>query len=196
MKHLLKIVIYFCAVISCLDCKGYQGIDSITLYTMIDTTEGFIRLRKNKVKYFEDGNRRVDGKFYIDLPVGLEDLSYQHIGNANYCIFSFANNAKIIVEVSLYNRDRAASKGVYRVDYLNFIKHYSSVTNKEKLTFVKTPEDYIKSQEKFGIVKKGKYLIYYLHVASSQVDIFDKSIQSLRKKFYKNYLKKKNMDTK
>lgn len=196
MENLLKILICFCAVIFCLDCKGYQVTDSITIYTSIDTTGGFIRLRKNKVKYFTEGYRRVDRKFYIDLPVGLKDLAYQHIGNSNYCIFSFADNVKIIVEVSLYYRDRADSKGVFRVDYHNFIKYYTSLTSKEHLTLVKSPEDYSKSQKKFGIVKKGEYLIYYLNVDSSRADKFDKSIQSLRKRFHKNYLKTENMDTK
>jgi len=93
INKIKTILVAFIAIFLCYDCFGLQQKDSITVYTAVDTIEDFIKLKKNKIKYSVDDKLTTAKKFFINVPVGLTDMRYHHVGNTDYCEFSYPDSS-------------------------------------------------------------------------------------------------------
>lgn len=183
MSKPFKIILALWAIILSNDCFAAHPNDSITVFRSIDTVNGFIQIRKNKVRYSEDGAARVEKSFFIDVPEDLENFSYHHRGSTNYCEFSFSDGSKIVIEITKRKRRGTQSGGNFRLQFSEFKEIYKLQTGKDELSFTDESASYTDlSNRTFGIVRKRKYLVYYFNVDSLGANKFDMAIKTLRKR--------------
>lgn len=171
--HMMKILLLLTIVTEGIsqEHKVTGKINIKTLIEAVDTTASCVVYYKKKTKNKVNGKRKIENKFYIDIPKGLYFHSYKKQGKIVKCYFTNGNQViTVVIGQDKFRKEEILQTALF--DDLND-KCLKKILKTEKVEA--TADRYI------GFFYKEKYLVYYYNVRQKDIELFNRAIQSIRK---------------